>query len=413
MAIDLLQDPNGGLIPDVLGGTTSLLPGDHPTLPPVTKPPATPPAGAPIAPDSAPWTGPSVNYGSGEVGQGNTAGAGTGTGDWGTPWTGDPASFVKAFINKAGLTASQTNPQIFQQIAAALKQHGVNASPAAAGSGGYYKGINIDGNFVKLVDGNNNWIWMPGGDGPSAGGGDGAGGSSAGASPWGTGGAGSIFSDPSGALLESTIMSRLGDLAKPLTNPAMDSFLAAAQKQIEQLNQPVYTPQEEAALRTKVFDQLEQDRQQAIQQTTEHMAALGHGRESGTIPAAIALVNKHFDELRAQQTNALLTGTIQERQARLKEALGISGQVATMTAAQQAQEDARKATAVSTAAILPNLVDSRLALANGTLGSGGANPNDLMSSISQLIKEQQTNTGNSAANWAAIGQIIAEALAGK
>lgn len=221
-----------------------------------------------------------------------------------------------------------------------------------------------------------------------------------------------IFSDPAAALLEQITKGRLDSLMTPMANPAMDAFLKSAQAQMDQLHQPVYTADEEAALRVKVFDHLERDRQTAIQQTMERMAAMGHGKESGTIPLAVNLVNKHFDELRAQQTNALLTGTIAERQARLREALQISGQVATMTSAQQAQQDARQGQAVTTAAILPNLVDSRLALANSTLGSGGSAPNDLMSTISQLMQETQTNSQNSAGMWASIGQIIADALAG-
>lgn len=78
---------------------------------------------------------------------------------------GDPQAYVQQLIAKLGLKGSQTDPAALNQIVQGLKGRGVNAALAPAGSGGYVKGITIDGQFIKLVDGNNNWTWLPGGNG--------------------------------------------------------------------------------------------------------------------------------------------------------------------------------------------------------------------------------------------------------
>jgi hypothetical protein len=62
------------------------------------------------------------------------------------------------------LQGSQTDQTALNTIVLGLRQAGVNASVAPAGSGGYVKGITIDGQFIKLVGGNNQWEWLPGGD---------------------------------------------------------------------------------------------------------------------------------------------------------------------------------------------------------------------------------------------------------
>lgn len=390
MAVARILTDEGGWTPD-----PTPMPAPQDPAPQAQPPVSVPPDWASQHPGTAGgWTLP------------GTTGAPTGGGNdlWNQSGR-NPQSFVSSYISSKGLRGAQANPAALTDIVGALKANGVNAALDTR-SDGLHKGIMLDGQFVKMLDGYDNWIWMPGGNAAESGGGGGA-------APPPANPNGQIFSDPAAALFEQIAKGRLDSLMTPMANPQLDEFLKAARATIDRLNAPIYSDTEEAALRAKVFGQLEQDRAQALQQTMEQMSARGHGPMSGTIETARNLVNKHFDQLRAQQTNDLLTGTIQERQKRLQQALAIQGQMASMTGAQNAQQDARQGQAVTTASLLPNLVDSRLALANGTLGSGGSSPADLMSTISRLIQESQTTSGNSAQMWASIGNMIADALAGK
>lgn len=294
----------------------------------------------------------------------------TSSSGWQPPaYSGNPQSYVQSIISGLGLKGAQTDPTALNTIASYLQKAGVNAGLDTR-TDQYHKGLMINGQFVKMLDGNDNWIWQTGS-------GSGSGYDAAGSSQ--------IFNDPATALFEQIAKLRLDQLAQPMPNPQLDQFLKDATAQMEQLRAPIYSQAEEAALRTKVFDQMERDRQTAIQQTVEHLAALGHGKESGTIPAAIDLVNRRFDQLRAQQENNLTTGAIQERQRRLQEALGISSQAAAATTAANSTQDARGREAVTTAAMFPDLADTRLQLANQSLG----NQTGAISSLSNTITTLQ------------------------
>lgn len=83
-------------------------------------------------------------------------------------YNGDNQAYIQQLIQQLGLKGSQTDPKALNQIVAGLKGRGVNAALAPPGSGGYVKGITIDGQFIKLVDGSNNWTYLPGGDGGGA-----------------------------------------------------------------------------------------------------------------------------------------------------------------------------------------------------------------------------------------------------
>lgn len=234
-----------------------------------------------------------------------------------------------------------------------------------------------------------------------------------GASPSGFSGGPQIFDDPATKILEGLINGRLDSLSKPIANPAMDAFLGQASKYIEQLNAPVYSEGEEKALRVKFFDQLEQDRQTALRDMTQRLAAMGHGEKSGTIPLALEKVNEHFNRLKAQKENELFTGSIQERQRRLQQALNVGAQAATMQGNQGTQQDARERESVTTGSILPDLEQQRLGQAMQSLGMGGSSPTSLMSSVAQLMSSNQLQQGQSATAWQSVLDYIAQVLRGQ
>lgn len=134
------------------------------------QPSSTPVAGQPGPAYTGPATTPTGGLGDGSAGNGATGTGGYGSAqDFGVPWTGDPQSFVQAVIQKLSLRGDQTNPDAINRLVQALQAHGVQASLDTR-TDGLHKGIMLNGQFVKLLDGNNRWTWLPGGNAGDTGG---------------------------------------------------------------------------------------------------------------------------------------------------------------------------------------------------------------------------------------------------
>lgn len=73
----------------------------------------------------------------------------------------NPQAFVQALIQQQGLKGTQADPAALNAILSALKSVGVNAALDTR-TDQYHKGLMIDGQFVKMLDGNDNWIWQGG-----------------------------------------------------------------------------------------------------------------------------------------------------------------------------------------------------------------------------------------------------------
>lgn len=72
----------------------------------------------------------------------------------------DPQRFVQALIAKENLVGHQIDPAAINKIVEALKGFGVNASLDQRNDQ-YHKGIMLNGQFVKLLNGSDQWIWDP------------------------------------------------------------------------------------------------------------------------------------------------------------------------------------------------------------------------------------------------------------
>jgi len=93
---------------------------------------------------------------------------GTGTGYGAVDYNGDPRAYVQQIIQQFGLQGKQADPAALNAIVQGLKGRGVNVALDTR-SDGLHKGIMLNGQFVKLLDGNDNWTWLPGGDAPGGG----------------------------------------------------------------------------------------------------------------------------------------------------------------------------------------------------------------------------------------------------
>lgn len=81
----------------------------------------------------------------------------------------NPQQFVQALIAKLGLHGRQIDPTALNTIVGALKTVGVNASLDQRNDQ-YHKGIMLNGQFVKLLDGSDQWMWGAGQDASGGGG---------------------------------------------------------------------------------------------------------------------------------------------------------------------------------------------------------------------------------------------------
>jgi hypothetical protein len=149
----VLPADRGGSDPPDRGGTPPAGPTDGTTpLPPDgTTPPAGPPDGT-TPPGTPPRT--FFNPLTGQAGFTPNV-----------PFTGNNfQEFVQGLIGQLGLVGHQadTNPLALLAIVEGLNQNNVNASLDTRADG-LHKGIMLNGKFVKLLDGNDHWIWDEGG----------------------------------------------------------------------------------------------------------------------------------------------------------------------------------------------------------------------------------------------------------
>lgn len=80
----------------------------------------------------------------------------------------NPQVFAKGVISQLGLKGRQTDPTAINTILRAFQAVGVNATLDQRADA-YHKGIMLNGQFVKLLDGNDQWMWGSGADGNASG----------------------------------------------------------------------------------------------------------------------------------------------------------------------------------------------------------------------------------------------------
>lgn len=83
-------------------------------------------------------------------------------------YDGNPQAYVQQLIATLGLRGKQADPSALNQIVQALKARGLNVELDPR-TDGLHKGIMLNGQFIKLLDGNDNWTWLPGGNADSGG----------------------------------------------------------------------------------------------------------------------------------------------------------------------------------------------------------------------------------------------------
>ncbi len=252
-----------------------------------------------------------------------------------------------------------------------------------------------------------------------------------------------IFTDPSTVALEQAIRNRLDQLQQPIDRPESDTLLQLlaslrdaprtsemeqllnfGTERFEMLQGDPFSSTEEQGLRVAFLDDIERERTAAKRRRADELMRLGHAPSSGTIIAALAEIDRSFDQRRGQATSALLTFGIDERQRRGREAIGLGQLLQALTndeslqrvglgtaaasteSGRTADTDARLRELLTVSALPSQMAMDRFQLALQALGLGGGQTNSLLQGllgVGQLGVQQQGQTANA---WAGFGQLL-------
>lgn len=305
---------------------------------------------------------------------------------------GNPQQLTQQWF-ASGNKAAQSQPNSLLPLVAQLKAAGHNVTIAAPSSGGYVKGIMLDGQFVKLLDGSDNPIWQVGGDSP---------------------GGGNVFSDPATSDWETMLRQVSGQLNTPQQTPDYNNLVSYLQSYMKQLQQPGYSPAEAEQIQTQSIDPMTHERDNAVQQVIQQYAAKGFRPSDGPVQQAVADVNKQYEQMRTTTHANFATQAAGLTRQNAATAAQVGQGLQTLEQGQQTGNENRALQAVQLMFGIPQMADSRLAAANTTLGNSNAGANTALQTLLQLRQQNQQqgqwNAQQEQAFWANIGNLLVQAV---
>jgi hypothetical protein len=272
------------------------------------------------------------------------------------------------------------------------------------------------------------------------------------------------YDDPSTQQLEEFLRLLIDDKTNPIDDPAREDYARVLKQRFESLiapgagvnagasdldrqlqdaitaltGNPALSGNDLSRLENRALEPMERDRQAAIQRETERLAAMGHGRESGTYVEAIDRINRQFDQRRGEvqrdlsiydreqqderRQEAVTFGTqrrdVIEREqdrerGRYGDALTMAEALSNLSGQQRSEQDARMREALTYVSLFPEMDERRLRLAMETLGlsSGMSNPSSIFSTLSNLSAQANAAAAQgrqeNAAFWNQMGQWMA------
>jgi hypothetical protein len=271
---------------------------------------------------------------------------------------------------------------------------------------------------------------------------------------------GSSYTDPDTANLLSYIKGAVAQLTGPQNTSAYNNYLSQAQSIASSLQNPYVNPEQQQTLDTlnsvlsqvtgapftddqsralfaEASDALTKQRDSDVRNTVAQMAALGQGKGSGTIQAALRDVQDQYQQNLAANNRAITIAGIQQgntnrqlatqisqllnsiplqtqqvNDQRSSTAAQILGQIA--SAEEQQNQDAlqRQGLATQLMQIPVTLGDQRLNQALQVLGEfgGGTDPDSIMTLLSTILgnsqQADQTNAQNNANYWEQVGSVL-------
>ena len=344
-------------------------PGDTIDVPPITTPPN------PVPPVTAPGTG-------------DRTGTPTAhTGGLAPNFT--SASTYQDLINflNSGHLDPTTAQTIVQQYAQAHGLSGSAGNPNGMPWGAYdaqRQKYYIPGYDIRYENGQ----WVPHAWGDTSGG-----------SQSGT----SVFGDPATQQYEQLLNQLISQFMSPVNADSFKSVDDYLKNYFQQLQQPVYSPEQRNVIQTQAMDPISQQRDSVRQQIIQRYANQGIPASSGIVQKAIQDSDMQFEQLRTQAQGQFATQEIAQGKQNQAAAAQLGPAITQYELAPSAYNEQRALQAAQLAGIVPNMAWNRLTGANSILGQ--TNPNGLLGLLQSFQNQgynQGSNYGNSLAQLFAI-----------
>src|SRR5438132_4470898 len=282
--------------------------------------------------------------------------------------------------------------------------NGPNSTYVASGNGGYTVGPtgrvnNPFGAPVQAGSGRTAGAAVAGGSG--GGGGNGFSNSSP------------QFTDPASALLENYALDRFGQRMNPAPTSGTAMYEQYAKQLVDTLKSPVYSPQDEAVLKTKATNAIMAERDQTKQRWLEELSARGIAPSSGVALDGLQRIEQHFEGLRTTAEAQFAANAIDQTRAQRFQALDTLGQLS--------QEQEGRLTDAGNFARVPYDLSNQAFNRNLQLVGAGGSPSDLYGNAMTLaqfqnnsalqraqlaLQQQAYSSGNSQAMTAALLQYL-------
>lgn len=208
------------------------------------------------------------------------------------------------------------------------------------------------------------------------------------------------FDDPASHFAETEAAKRYGQRTNPAANSGVALYESFAKEFANSLKGDVFSDQEEAAMRARSFDQLEQHKREEMRQKEVELAQRRIPKTSGVFISEMNRIRDKWDKLKASNENELLTNAVSERQRRLTQAFSVLGSLA-------ASEEGRADAALALAMIPLQLQDAAFNRLNTSIAQGGslaATTQQLTQLLGIATNSQQYNDQQRSAALGSIGE---------
>lgn len=216
------------------------------------------------------------------------------------------------------------------------------------------------------------------------------------------------FDDPASRFVTDVASRRFDQRMNPAAGSGTALFETFAKEFATLLQGEPFTDSQEAALRTKAFEQVEQLRRNEIEQKKTDLMRRRISQNSGIWISEMNRIDDKYDRMRAQSENELLVTAIGERQRRLTQALGVLGNLA-------ASEEGRMDAALALSMIPLQLQDQafqRLMMASNMGGDLSGVTNSLMGLLNMATNSRLYNEQQQSNALTALGQYFGQYMLG-
>lgn len=213
-----------------------------------------------------------------------------------------------------------------------------------------------------------------------------------------------LFDDPASRLMEDYALDQFRRRQNPDPNSGAAMFEQYARQLIETLKGPVYSPSDEAIIKTQATNQIMIDRDQTRQRWLEELSRRGIPPSSGPALEGLQRIEQHFQGLKTQVDAQFARDAIQRTRDQRMQVLDTAGQLAN-------SEEGRLREALTYASIPKQLADNSFQQGLQLVGAGGS-PQSMLASALNLYNTVTTNNRLNAQDRANAIESVFETIAG-